>query len=378
MSNIYGYDSAHKIEKKEVINEEALIAILTNENSKSFFCENVNGKLTVTNESVKDYVLDSLYNIIAKKISRLDADYQEILKSKGDYPKYKHFGTINDTVKALSDLIKEQKDKFADTSLYQLEAIFQAHDNLIKHSREFKDSFTYDIAAVKQYYLVVVASIIYAVGYIVTTMVDYERRNTTVPYDIIFKNVNILERSLPKNMLQTIYQFNNDIKDNKLFKTIAAGKNKKPVVKREGVEDATAEFKGEVTYEAPVPLLLIGAGLVSLIVLLPLIRHAIYFFLHSKIKLSEYFEQQANFLELNIKSLKGRNADPKVIKKQEEAVEKMHKFAAKLSGDVYVTEREVEKDISKEDKEVVSDADKKAKEDADNVNPDFSDSDLML
>jgi hypothetical protein len=369
MSKVF-VDNGTKSVPKQVINEEALISMLTSENSKSFFCETVDGKLTVTNESVKTFVIDALYNIISTKVSKLDAEYQEIAKSKGDYPKYRQFGMINETVKALADLVKEQSDKINGSAKYQLEEIFRAHDNLIKYTKDFKDAFTYDIAAVKQYYIVVIASIIYATGFIVTSMLDYERRNLQVDYDIIFKNVDTLERGLPKNMLSTIYQFNSDIQNKLIFKTVNTLKNKKP-------KAATKYENAPVEYESVLTPALVAVGVISLIVLLPLIRHAIYFFLHTKIRLSEYFEQQAAFLELNVRALKKRQADPKIIAKQEKAVEKLQKFAAKLSGDKYVTEKVVDNEIANEDRQIVTDADKQAKEDTDSQ-PDFDNSDIML
>ncbi len=371
MSNIFGVDTAKKIPKVQL--EDSITQILTCENSRSFFCTNEKGKFIITNESVKTFVLDKLYTIISQKISKLDADYQEILKSKGDYLKYKHFATIDATVKELSNLLKEQPDKVSGQSKWQLESIFTAHDNIVKNVKHFKDAFAYDVVAIKQYYLVVVASIIYATGFIVSTMLDYERRNTTVPYEIIFKNVNILERGLPKNMMTTIETFNNDVRRNALFKTVTAIKNKKPAaaVRRESKEIITEEM-------AISAILTIGAVAVSLIVLIPLIRHAIYFFMHTKLRLSEYFDQQAAFLELNIKALKAKNVDQKIIDKQTKAVEKLHDFAAKLSGDVYTTEKIVENEIASEDRSVVAEADKKAQKDAEDDTPDFSDSDILL
>jgi hypothetical protein len=370
MSNIFGPSAQCVSVKKDIINEEALLEILTNESSKSFFCETINGKLTVTNESVKTFVIDSLYNIISTKISKLDAEYQEIGKSKGDYKRYAHFTSIDETVKALSDLVKEQSSAISPDAQYHLNTIFKAHDNLVKHAKEFKDAFTYDIAAIKQYYIVVIASIIYATGFIVSTMIDYERRNAQIAYDIIFKNVNTLERGLPKNMMATLSQFNSDIRDNKVFKTVNVLKNQKPkaAIRR---EDASYEDFGT-------GVAVVTAGIIALAVLLPLIRHAVYFFLHTKLRLSEYFEQQAAFLELNIRALKLKNTDSKIIKKQEKAVKTLYEFAAKLSGDKYETEKAVNSEISKEDKEIVSDADKKAREDEDSVQPDFDESDIML
>jgi len=371
MSEIFGHDPATPKDKpKPEVWTEDFMQILTNEKSRSFFCENVDGKLTVTNESVKSFVLEKLYELVSKKISQLDPDYQEILNTKGDYTKYKYYAIISQTVKSLSSLIKEQKGKMSDISTYQLEEVFKAHDNLVKNVKSIKDAFTYDIVVVKQYYLVVVSSIIYSLGFVVSTMIDYERRDAKVPYDLIFKNVNIMERGLPKNMMSTIQMFNTDIQKGAIIKTVNTMKNKKPsaMVQKEGAK-VSMEF-GITTATA----LWVGVGIISIIILLPLIRHLIYFFLHTKVRLSEYCEQQANYLELNIRALRSQGADPKIIEKQEKAVKKLQDFAAKLSGDIYNTQKKVDSDIQDEDRDVVREADRKEKDSGD----DLSDSEVVL
>ena len=341
--------------------ENALNDILTNEDSKSFFTSAVGntGKLEITNESVKSFVLDKLYNIVTQKISKMDVDYQEILKTNGQYSKYKYFNSIDETVKLLVDLIKNANEKLDRQSIMQLNEIFNCHANILASEKVFMDAFKFNVGVVKQYYFTVVASLIYATGFIVTSMIDYEQRNGNVNYDIVFKGQNIMERGLPKNMLEIIRQFNEDVKNKVIVKTVTVQKTKK------------------VTKES-VSLAVVGAVTVGLLALPALIRYVIYFFMHSKIKLAEYFEAQAAFLELNIRKIKGSNMNPaekeKLIQKQQVYVDKLQNLAAKISSDKYVAEKEATKEIESEDKQVVKEADEEAKNDEQTL----ANSDILL
>lgn len=333
--------------------------MLSCENSRSDFCIDlpVIGKpgiteLVITNESVKSIILEKLYNVVASKISKMDVEYQDILKSNGDYLKYRHYKSCDETVKALVAMIKENENtkRLDPKAIEDLNVVFDAHRNLIVHTKIFKDAFAYNIGSVKQYYFAVVASIIYATGFIITTMIDYEKREGRVNYELILKNENILERGLPKNMLSVLRDFNNDIKTGNILKTVNTMKNTKPKVATEALSGDTIRLIG-----------IGGAVVLGLFMVPALIRHLIYFFMHSKIKMSEYFAQQAMFLELNVRKLKRDKADAKIIAKQEAYVESLRKFSAKLSGDRYIAEKAAETEINQEDKGLVKEADEEAK-----------------
>ena len=86
-----------KDKSKKIVNEsstlwdESFNSIFTNEDSRSFFTSMESGKLMVTNEGVKSFVLDKLYNVVTAKISKMDVEYQEIMKTAGSYSKYRNF-----------------------------------------------------------------------------------------------------------------------------------------------------------------------------------------------------------------------------------------------------------------------------------------------
>lgn len=369
---------------KRVTGESVLMDILTCEQSRSYFTTvRSAGQYQITNESIKTIVLDKLYSVVSNKISKMDIEFQEIMSSNGDYLKYKNFKTCDETVKALVALVKENRENLSVTAIDQLQCIFKAHDHLIANTKVFKDAFAYNVGPAKQYYFTIVASIIYATGFIITSMIDYERRNGMVDYKIIFKNENILERGMPKNMLETIRQFNMDIETNNIKKSVEAMKNVKPTVKSESSTlDSIKTLLSSQSFTTGLKYTAIGVATVIGLFMVPaLIRYTIYFFMHSKVKLSEYFEHEAIFLELNVRRLKnvGTPVDQKVIEKQEASIAKLHAFAAKLSGDKYAAERAAANEIEAENRKVVQDSDKELKNGPkSNDDSSYDNSDIIL
>lgn len=361
------------MKRKPSVAEECLNNILTCENSRSYFCTNINGKYEITNESVRSFVINKLYDIVSSKVAKMDVEYKEILKTKGDYKKYKYFASIEETIKQLKGMINE--GEIGIDAGGAMRPIFDAHENLCKDTHVFIDAFRFDIGSVKQYYLAVISSIIYSLGYIITSLINYNTRDGKVEFKLIYKNENILNKNLPHNMYVVMQQFNDDCNSENIKATVNTYKNKKPASARESLE----MYGEQVEHEDA--LLTIAAIIGGIIMLPSIIRYIIYFFMHSKIKLSEYLEQQALFLELNVRRLKNTGTtDKKVIAEQEAIIEKLRAFAVKLSGDKYRVEKEVDREISQEDRVIVKESDDEAKKESKGESSDdsYDDSDILL
>lgn len=342
--------------------EDGLTQLLTHEDCISNSVSNLNGKFEIATESAKSFVLNRLYQVITDKISKLDVEYKEILASKGDYTRYVHFKTLDETVKTLTALIKES-DTITRPSIIQLNEVFTAHANLIKNAPMFKSAFRYAISSVEQYYLAIVSSIIYAIGFIISSMVDYERKDGAIDYDIVFKNQNILEKGLPNYMMSVIKQFNVDIKNGSIKATIEQQKN--------------TRITNESTW------LLAGAIIAGVIALPAFIRYIVYFIMHTKIKLAEYFEAQAAFIALNARRLRraGGEKNEEIAAKQEEYVERLHRLSGMMSKDKYDTEKIVSKEIEAEDKQITKEADaeeQRAASEGSQSSSTLDDSDILL
>lgn len=349
--------------KTESVWDKSFNEIFTNEDSRSYFTTiGESGKPEIACEGVKSFVLDKLYGILSTKISKMDVEYQEIIKTSGSYKKYSKFKLIDDTVKSLKELTISGKTRVSPGAVEQIDSVLTAHENLVKCQKDFEDAFRFNIAPVKQYYLAVVSSVIYSLGFIVTSMIDYDQRDGNASYDAILKNENILERGMPKNMMNVICQFNEDAKHDEIKKTVSI--QKKAPVTTEALAFTTAAIVGGVA--------------IGIMALPAIIRYIIYFFMHSKVKLSEYFEAQACYLEINAGKLeykKNVKDAAKIAEKQMKYVEKLHKLAAIFSGDKYSAEKEADKEVKLEDKELVKAADESEMKSS---RKDYSESDILL
>jgi hypothetical protein len=89
---------------------------------------------------------------------------------------------------------------------------------------------------------------------------------------------------------------------------------------------------------------------------IPLLRYITYFFIHSRVKMSDTLAIQAQFLEANASKLQYSDVDmtddkkKKVIDKQIKLAAKLKKWSNKLAIDNKKSEKDAQSDMSKEDK----------------------------
>lgn len=352
--NIYNKKTNSNLTKLPDLIENMCIA----EESKSYYAITREGKTVMMESSVKNIILEKLYNLVRDKITKLDPSFQEIYKSNGDITKYKHYTTLDNTIKVINNICNEQK-----INLSFLNHVNELYNNLLKNKNLLEDAFRYDVSIVKHYYTMCVSSFIYILSYITSTMIDYERKMEHIDYKVIFNQINIRNNGIPENMQNLIIAFNNDIKSGSIKKSIENMKKVKPSTDSEA--DAVL-----------ITLAVVFSVIATLVIAVPLIRYTISFFLNLKLKIIDFIEEQEAFLALNIKRLKAQNADKTIVEKQEVWLEKLKSFAAKLSGEKYIAEKKTEKEISDENKVVVKEADSEAKSSGETSTP--KDLDILL
>ena len=95
--------------------------------------------------------------------------------------------------------------------------------------------------------------------------------------------------------------------------------------------------------------------------IIPLLRSITYFFIHSRVKVSDALAIQAQFLEANANQLKysddtmDEDRKKKVIAKQLKIAEKLRTWSNRLSIDYKKAKKEAEKDVAEDDKKKKAD-----------------------
>jgi len=82
-------------------------------------------------------------------------------------------------------------------------------------------------------------------------------------------------------------------------------------------------------------VIITGVIVMCLLSIVPIIRELIFFYYHSRVKISDYLEMQSDFLEMNKLAVESSGRSPKekkeIIRKQDKLVKKMRRTADKLA-----------------------------------------------
>ena len=96
-----------------------------------------------------------------------------------------------------------------------------------------------------------------------------------------------------------------------------------------------------------------GAIIMILLSIVPIIRELIFFYYHSRVRLSDYLNMQADFLEMNKLAVQASEKSPTerkaIIKKQDDVIKKLRRKADKLQINDVDTNDVVKKEQKNED-----------------------------
>lgn len=294
--------------------------------------ENATTSFYTTNEAVQvevaEKVLDKIFSISIGKYNKID--FSEIEKSRGDIKKIKFYKNLIECVNTLKEINNVTQD------LPDIMVIDRALINITKLTPEFEKSFRIQNNCGVLIFNLIVYSIMEAVSYLIATSINFVTGN-----EIVVSNVNA-----DKILISSLSKFNELAENGSIYKFISEAEKE---ILNESISETLISFMKKV----PVGKI-VGVGAISLALLLsmraivPLIRNIIYFIYKTKHDLSETAEVQANMLELNIKILKDKNEDPKIIAKQEKWVERFKKYADKFALDSDKAKRDSDIDIKRD------------------------------
>lgn len=99
-------------------------------------------------------------------------------------------------------------------------------------------------------------------------------------------------------------------------------------------------------------VIITGAIVLILLSIVPLIREIVYFYYKSRVKISDYLNMQADFLEMNKLAVEASNRGPaekkSIIKKQDAVIKKMRRNADKIQINNVDTNDVIKKEVKDE------------------------------
>ena len=292
--------------------------------------------LSTINEADQNQVL---YNLCGKLYEKLidkvdDIDFGEIPSTKGDITKLSNYTNMMECVDILKDLLKEFKE--STSTILEIE---RAINNIKKRKELFEKGFRYNVELPIVIYSTMTLSVISSISFLISSCVEYIKMHNKESFEVVIDRFALVKS-----------------KDNLLFKNLA--RFNEACVKGQIDSSINEVMKGmEKGFVGEYGFLIGGVALVVLITcIIPLLRELIFFFYYSRTRVSDYFEVQANLLQMNIYNLESnqevdKDKKVKIMTKQSKLVERFRKisnfFAVKAKESENKTDRDIAHDNTK-------------------------------
>lgn len=253
---------------------------------------------------VNGTLLQELYKSV---LERKDVDFGDIPKSNGDIEKVKYYKTTVESLDTLTELYRKNNiDEPA------INTVKQAISNLKAFKNQFAMGFKANHQLVMMVYNTTVMAVIDATSNLIATYTNF-----IVSADPTYTINNSHDKFRGCVSVDSLVKFNQSCENGQLAKALNFS-----------IDEKKNAFLGAET-------VVTGVVIMTLLSIVPITRELIYFFYRSRVKLSDYLETQATFLEMNKLATEASNASPqkrdKVIKKQEKTIQKLRKLADKIA-----------------------------------------------
>jgi len=302
-----------------------------------------------------EHIVGKLYEHI--KANYVGIDFGTIPKSRGVITKVENFQQIIDCLNIIRDLIVEyNEDPKLVTTLYTV------IDNIQKRERTFAKAFALNIELPIMLYNMAVMSVVAGTSLLITSSIEYIK-NGHDSFSMSFDKVSY-NKSQNHVLYQYAEQFNNECRNGNIDKLCnECIKNNMTQVRESGDIESLDEAVPAIIFTiAKIPVV-IGLIIGSMKMLFFFLRKGIYWFLHMRMNISDWFAIQAEFLRINAENLKYRDDDKgddhrkAVYQRQIKWVESFKK----LSNFFALKDSKAQKDAQKDD----DDYSRKRKQDED-------------
>lgn len=275
------------------------------------------------NEAEQNRVLTALtgklYDVIVDKID--DIDFGEIPNTKGDVRKLPNYDKLVDCIEILHQILEQYKQDPTPVN-----TISNALTNLEMRKHLFEEAFRYNLELPIILYNTICLSIISSVSFMIATCIEFIKTPNQETFSITLDKV-ALARTKQNLLFINLDKFNKSCKNGDIDKAIKHINSSKTKGVREAALATTLTIAG------------VSIALIALLrgVIVSLLRELVYFFYYNKSRLSEYFDLQANLLQMNAYNLEANNINispeekEKIVKRQMNIVATFRKLADKLA-----------------------------------------------
>lgn len=276
--------------------------------------------------SVLNSLTSKLYDNIVEKVD--DIDFGDIPKTKGDITLLPSYDKITGCIKTLTDILVEYKQ-----NTEPVDTISIALENLKSRRDLFTQAYRYEVELPMIVYNTIALSVISSVSLMIATSIEFIKQPGSEGFDLTLDKVS-LEKTKNSLLFSNLRKFNKTCSNGELDNSL------NPLIKSKiknftGVEIG---FAGATV-----------ATITLLFAVIPIIRELIFFFFYTRTRVSDYFDLQADLLQINAGNIdstriKSEPERKKIISRQL----KIAGFFRKLANKISVTSKESEVHATKE------------------------------
>ena len=294
------------------------------------------------NEEDQSRILTSLtgrlYDMIVDKANEID--FGEIPKTRGDIELLPNYDKLEECIEVIDQLLTQYKQDR--TPIVTIE---EAIENVKQRRDLFKKGYILNCEMPIFVYNTVVLAIISSVSLMISTCIEFIKNPKDANIQASLDKVG-LNKSKNSLLFDNLKRFNKMCKSKDLDKALT-------LVMKNGQHELLGTSIGTVAA--------ITAGTIILFNILPMLRELTYFFFYTRTRISDYFNLQADLLQLNAENLKAPDASvtqddrKKVIKRQLSIAERFRKLADFFMIDAKSSEIKTDADIKATEKKLKAD-----------------------
>jgi hypothetical protein len=305
--------------------------------------------LLAVNEADQNKVLVSLtsklYDNVVDRVD--DIDFGEIERSRGDIEKLPNFETLHECLNNMARLLIEFKQ---DTK--PVDTIAESVSDIIESKGIWTKAYAVNSELPMITYNTIVLAIIEATSYMVSMCVDFVKSPSQDTMQIMIDK-SALTKSKGHLLFKNLESFNEAYRKGQVTKAMEHVLDE--TVSKKTMDTSKKNFLGFGIYTggAAVAAVVGVAGLLFCII--PIIRELIFLFFYYRVRISEFFDVQADLLQVSAYNVENNRLDlnkeerKNISKKQMKVAEDFRKIARKIAIDGTTAEKSASKDIKAED-----------------------------
>ena len=305
--------------------------------------------LLAVNEADQNKVLVSLtsklYDNVVDRVD--DIDFGEIERTRGDIQALPNFPTLHECLNNMARLLIEFKQ---DTK--PIDTIAESVSNIIESKNIWTKAYAINAELPMITYNTITLAIIEATSYMVSMCVDFVKSPSQDTMQIMIDK-SALTKSKGHLLFKNLESFNEAYRKGQVDK--AMNHILDEAASKKTLDPAKKNFLGLGIYTggAAVAAVIGVAGLLFCII--PIIRELIFLFFYYRVRISEFFDVQADLLQVNAYNVQNNRLDltkderKKISTKQMKVAEDFRKVAKKIAVDGAAAEKSASKDIKVED-----------------------------